>query len=94
MSDDVSVIVCLRVGLAAAASVVAGSALDTCGRCGLDVFVAPSSQKVRALGPTELMCVLCAASEMLACESRGEPVTVEKIPGQAQEIARHTETRR
>lgn len=59
--------------------VVAGTTKNSCSRCGAPVWVSPSSQRILATTPLEIICVPCFGA--------GEATEIVLAPGQLQELS-------
>jgi hypothetical protein len=67
-------------------AVVRGSESGVCSGCGAQVVLAPTSLELIGAEPdVRVLCVPCATAEI---ERTDEPVQLEPVPGQAEELAR------
>ena len=81
MEEELKVILCMAVS-AEPRYMVPGGTPGKCCDCGVDIRVAPSSQKALKEGPAITVCMSCGMKR-----AQEEPVELGILPGQADEIS-------
>lgn len=81
MEDELKIIFCMAVN-AEPRYMVPGSTRAKCCDCGVDIQVAPSSQKALKEGAAITVCMSCGLKR-----AQGQPGELEVLPGQADEIS-------